>query len=78
MKNKLVIFQNSKKNYSAFIDYIIYDYDNNQVEVSIKGKLYIYYNFSYNTVAELADYVELYGAGKAYNWLVKNKNFAKV
>jgi hypothetical protein len=78
MDNKIILFENSDFSYSSFIDYIVYDYSHNHIEVSIKGKVYIYHNVSYNSISDIVNCIKQYGAGKAYNWLIKNKNFTRV
>jgi hypothetical protein len=77
MDNKIVLFDNNN-NQSSFIDSIIYDYGRDEIEVRIKGKVYIYPNFHYNQIRDIVDCIENYGAGKAYNWLIKSKNFVRV
>jgi hypothetical protein len=77
MDKKIILFHNNN-NQSSFIDYILYDYFDNHIEVRIKGKVYIYPNFHYNSICDIVNCIENYGAGKAYNWLIKSKNFTKV
>jgi hypothetical protein len=82
MGNSITLFDNQSECLmpSAFIEKIVYETDTQNIAVTIRKKNgYQTYVYKKNNtpLPLLLDAIQTYGAGRAYNWFIKTKNFEK-